>query len=113
MPLAKRDGVRRYVVIKFWTERARGFQEALERSFLLRATFTAYSFITLLFFAPVPALGSPSVTEIAPAVKIHGCFTLSLPGGDPAALECRDQLSASRLVDFVAQDACGSHAAAE
>ena len=100
-------------MIKFWTDRARVFQEALERSFLLRATFTAYSFITLLFFAPVPALGSPSVPETAPAVEIHGCSTLSLPGGDPAALECRDHLSASRLVDFAAQDACGSLVAAE
>ena len=78
-------------MIRFWTERARRFQDALERSFFLRAAFTAYSFITLLFFAPVPALGSPSLTEIARAVQIDGSFTLLLPGGDPAALESGDQ----------------------
>ncbi|MCI0408618.1 MAG: hypothetical protein L0191_08650 [Acidobacteria bacterium] len=79
-------------MIRFWTERARRLQEALERSFFLRAAFTAYSFITLLFFAPTPALGSPTLSEIAQGGKSDGCITLSLPGGDPAALESGDQL---------------------
>ena len=77
-------------MIRFWTERARRFQEALERSFFLRAAFTAYSFLTLLFFAPAPALGSPSLTEMAQGVEIERSFTLLLPGGDPAALESGD-----------------------
>ncbi len=104
-------------MIRFWTERARRFQEAMERSFFLRAAFTAYSFITLLFFAPAPALGSPSLSEIIGRADIDSSFTLLLPGGDPAALESGDQVFfrddtvASRLVDFVARQVSCSHAA--
>jgi hypothetical protein len=104
-------------MIRSWTERARRFQDALERSLFLRAAFTAYSFITLLFFAPAPALGSPTFTEIVRHADTDGLFTLLLAGGDPAARESgdqvflRDEAVASRLVDSVARQVSGSHAA--
>ena len=54
-------------MINSWTQRARKLQDVLERSTLLRGAFMAYSFLSLLFFAPAPALGSPPVAEIAPS----------------------------------------------
>jgi hypothetical protein len=79
-------------MIKNWTLISRRLQDEINGSSILKAAFTAYSFVSLLFFAPAPALGSTRPAEIAPAVKIDISSTLFLPGGDPAAREIGDPL---------------------
>ena len=56
-----------------WTGGGRTRRGVFRGSALWRALFTAYSFLTLLFFAPAMALGSTPIAEIAPvAVTLGG-----------------------------------------
>ena len=92
-------------MIRFWTERARRMQAALEHHVSLRVAFTVYSFITLFLCAPTPALApqveiSPASASLGSGATAFNCDipreTLFLPGGDPAALENGDSFSQLR-----------------
>jgi hypothetical protein len=62
-------------MIRNWTQSAGRLQDGLEHCPFLRAAFTAYSFISLLFFTPAPALGSSSLAEIVPLSVTLGSGT--------------------------------------
>src|SRR5436309_351134 len=69
-----------------WTGGGRARRGVFRGSALSRALFTAYSFLTLLFFAPAMALGSAPIAEITPvAVTLGGgptSFVYDIRGDD-------------------------------
>ena len=65
----------------------------IKGSSFLKAAFTVYSFVSLLLFAPAPALGSTLFDQLMPSREIASPTTPDLPGGGPAAREIGDRHS--------------------